>query len=92
MKTGWKRGLVLAPVALLLVAGCTQLGMDDRTLLTQTKAAAEAAQRDAAAARAAAERAAAESKASADASKAAAADAKAANERVERMYQSSLRK
>lgn len=94
-----------ATAGFVLLAGCTPLAEDDRRLLLETRALAEQALQDAAAAKAAAERAVAEAKSAVEATKAgqasvqasaqaaqvAAADAKAANERLERIYQRSLR-
>lgn len=101
----WRVIPAAAIAGFVLVAGCSPLAEDDRRLLLETRAIAEQALQDAAAAKAAAERAAADARNAAEAAKAgqasiqasaqaaqvAAADAKAANERLERIYQRSLR-
>ena len=81
----FKRALVIALPLMALGACTTQLSDQDRALLTQANANAEAAKQQAAQAASVAQQA-------LDAAKAAQASAAAANEKADRMFQRSLRK
>ena len=84
--------LMVIAVPLAIVAGCSNLGADDRSLLEQANMKADQASAAADQATAAANRAAQAAQQAANAAQQAAREAKTAGDKADRIFQKSLRK